>query len=118
MYLSSASLSKLGNLELSPVREEKYKHKEAQCHMNHVTHHKICSFSMRIQRKELPFIWGGIKGAALFKGLVQNTHLVHILNVELEKCFIENVEFELDPKVQMRFGSVKIQKGILGKGKA
>ena len=29
MYLSSASLSKLGNLELSRVREEKYEHKEA-----------------------------------------------------------------------------------------
>ena len=36
MYLSSASLSKLGNLELSQVREEKYEHKEAQYHMDHV----------------------------------------------------------------------------------
>lgn len=68
MYLSSAFLSKLGTLELSRVKEEKYKYKEAQYHMNHVTHHKICLFSMRIQRKELPFIWGGIKEAGPFQG--------------------------------------------------
>ena len=37
--------------------------------MDHVTHHKICPFSMRIQRKELPFIWGGIKEAGPFQGL-------------------------------------------------
>lgn len=69
MYLSSASLSKLGNLELSQVKEEKYEHKEAQYHMDHVIHHKIFPFSMRIQRKELPFIWGGIKEAGPFQGL-------------------------------------------------
>lgn len=44
-------------------------------------------------------------------------HLAHILNVELEKCFIEKVEFELDPKVQMRLDLWRYRGNFLAKGK-
>lgn len=70
IYLLSASLKTLGNLELSLVREEKYEHKQAQHNVDHVTYHKICPLAMRIQRKEIIFSWGGKRKQALVsKGL-------------------------------------------------
>lgn len=68
MYLSSASLSKLGNLELSQVKEEKYEHKEAQYHMDHGIHIKYFHFYEN-SKKGATFYLGRNKGSRPFQGL-------------------------------------------------
>lgn len=65
IYLSSASLQALGNLELSLVREEKCAYKETRYNMDHITYHQICPFAMRTQRKEFALRWGGKRKQAL-----------------------------------------------------
>lgn len=59
IYLSSAPLQAVQNLELILVREEKYAHQETQYNMDHITYHTICPFAMRTQRKEITFSWVG-----------------------------------------------------------